>query len=75
MMLHEITLMKNEAGTAYDKTIVDISKILFIRETHHHKHCTLVFVNGHEETLEFSSATLKGKELEKIINLSKGGRI
>lgn len=72
MSLHEITLMKDETGTAYDKAIVDISKISFIRETYHHKYCTLVFVNGYEETLEFSSATLKGKELEKIINLSRG---
>ena len=74
MKLHEITLMEDEAGTAYDKAIVDISKISFIRETYHFKHCTLVFDNGHEETIEFSSATLKGKELEKIINLSRGER-
>ena len=75
MKLHEIILMKNEDGTAYDKAIVDISKISFIRETYHLKYCTLVFDSGHEETLEFSSATLKGKELEKIINLSRGETI
>ena len=72
MRLHEIILMKDKDGTPYDKAIVDISKILFIRETYHFKRCTLVFDNGHEETLEFSSATLKVEELENIVKLSNG---